>query len=562
MSLLRPLFYLTTHRLRQRLLKGFDNPAAAQADSLRRILHPNAGTRFGTEHGFASIQDWDTYRARVPIRRYEDFLPYLEPMKQGEPGILTAAPVAMFTQTSGTSATPKFLPVTRPFTLEHHHAHLFWMNQLLRDRPDTLIRQFLSIVSPAESGTTPGGIPVGASSGYQYRHQSIPIRRMHAVPYEVFTIHEAAARYYTILLFALRQELSAVTSVNPSTLVLLGEFLPAHADPLLNDLEHGTLRHAPGLTDAERASLTPLLRPAPARARLLRERRLHDGTLLPRNAWTGLVSLHTWQGGSAPYYLGKIPPLWGDIPQRCLGLRASEGTCSIPLRDHTASGVLHVCGHAMEFVEGEGDLTPDSPTALAHELEPGKRYRVLLTTGAGLYRYDLGDIVEVTGRFRNTAEIAFLHKAGNVLSLTGEKVTEDQVVDVMARARETLPPTNGFTVTLELTQTPRYVLALECPAPVPEEAAEEILHRFDEGLARANVEYRDKRASNRLAPPRLLLLEPGSYLAYRRHLLSIGRPDGQIKPPHLVRPAGEGAAPVSGCPVFDHLRVLGSFPPA
>lgn len=560
MPLLRALFYLTTHRLRTRLLQGFDNPAAAQADALRRILTANTDTRFGREHGFASIRDWDTYRAQVPIRRYEDFLPYLEPMKQGEANILTAAPVELFTQTSGTSAAPKFLPVTRPFTIEHHQAHLFWMNQLLRDRPGNLIRRFLSIVSPAESDTTPGGIPVGSSSGYQYRHQSIPIRRMHAVPYDVFTVADAAARYHMILLFALRRDLSAVTSVNPSTLVVLADVLRTNAEALLEDLEAGVPRHAPGLSEAECSLLAPLLRPEPARAKSLRERMRHDGALLPRNAWPGLVSLHTWQGGSAPYYLGKLPALWGDIPQRCLGLRASEGTCSIPLRDHTASGVVHVCGHALEFVQGEGDIRPDTPTCLAHELETGKRYRVILSTGAGLYRYDLGDMVEVTGRFRNTPEIAFLHKAGNVLSLTGEKVTEDQVVDVMARAAGIIPPTNGFTVTLELTDPPRYVLALECPEPLPSEVAERVLQRFDEDLSGVNVEYRDKRASQRLAPPCLLLLAPGSYMRYRSHLQALGRPDGQIKPPHLVRPAGEGAAPVPGCPFFDHVTVQGRFP--
>jgi len=33
-----------------------------------------------------------------------------------------------------------------------------------------------------------------------------------------------------------------------------------------------------------------------------------------------------------------------------------------------------------------------------HELERGRLYSVILTTGGGLYRYALGDVVTVVGR--------------------------------------------------------------------------------------------------------------------------------------------------------------------
>ncbi|MBN2712604.1 MAG: GH3 auxin-responsive promoter family protein, partial [Planctomycetes bacterium] len=192
--------------------------------------------------------------------------------------------------------------------------------------------------------------------------------------------------------------------------------------------------------------------------------------------------------------------------------------------------------------------------------EQGKRYRTIITTSGGLYRYDLGDIVEVTGMRGNTPEIAFLHKAGNVLSITGEKVTEDQVVKAMKNVEEKFPDIAGFSVTMELTSPPRYILAVEMAQGEPDKArALEMACAFDCELRSINEEYDEKRSSGRLDNPELLLLAKGSYLEYRKLLVREGKPDGQIKPPHLVKPAGEGAAPVKGCKVFDRMTVIKRF---
>ena len=47
--------------------------AAVQERQLLKLLKTARSTRFGTQHGFATIGSVDDYQRRVPLRRYEDF---------------------------------------------------------------------------------------------------------------------------------------------------------------------------------------------------------------------------------------------------------------------------------------------------------------------------------------------------------------------------------------------------------------------------------------------------------------------------------------------------------
>ncbi len=277
--------------------------------------------------------------------------------------------------------------------------------------------------------------------------------------------------------------------------------------------------------------------------------------------------LLTWQGGASAFALPHVRALWGAVAMRCLGLRASEGTFSIPLRDNDPSGVLAVGGHAMEFLPGETEeAKPDAQTLLAGDLEKGGLYRLVVTTSGGFSRYDMGDLVRVTGFRGGTPEVAFERRAGSVLSATGEKVTESQVVAAMEAAAAGGPLLNGFTVTYEMDGAGglRYVLAMECAGGSVlsggkgkrlRERLEQLLSLFDDELMRRNVEYRAKREDGRLQFPRALLLSDGCYERYRAGLAAEGRPENQIKQPTLIAPPSPGRAPVRGCPFFDRVTV-------
>lgn len=534
----------------RRFAQANDKPFATQEDRLRRILRANADTEIGREFGFrrmsslAGTELWKTFRKEVPIRGYDAFAPAIERMKAGGADVLLPGRPEMFSLTSGTTAAPKFCPVTKAFIKEHHRQHLLWMYHVYRHHPRVNEGKYLVITSPAEMGRTDAGIPYGAMSGKQLATQSIPVRRRQAAPAELQTIADAEARRFATLLFAMTEaNIRVVTAVNPATLLSLAKHMDKNTEALLDAMEHG-FPAAPGGAPAPHIPYVP----NPARARALREIHRANGALTPRDIWPELEILLTWQGGASALYLPHVAALWGGAPMRCLGLRASEGTFSIPLRDGDASGVLAVGGHVMEFVPGEAaEASPSAPTLLAGQLEKDRLYRLVATTSGGLYRYDLGDLVRVTGFRGRTPEVRFERRAGAVLSATGEKVTESQVVSAMEDAAANGPLVNGFTLTYEVDAAggTRYVLALECTGGSDlsggagkrlRSRLEQLRSSFDFALMQSNIEYAAKREDGRIGVPKIVLLAEGGYDRLHASRAAEGRPESQIKPPVLVPP--------------------------
>ena len=108
---------------------------------------------------------------------------------------------------------------------------------------------------------------------------------------------------------------------------------------------------------------------------------------------------------------------------------------TIPIEDGTAAGVLDVRHHYFEFIpEEQGDLEqPD--TVEATDLIEGRNYFIVLTTAGGLYRYNISDLVRCVGFHGRAPLIEFLNKGAHYSSLTGEKLSEHQVIAAVEAAQ-------------------------------------------------------------------------------------------------------------------------------
>src|SRR5262249_43247321 len=74
------------------------------------------------------------------------------------------------------------------------------------------------------------------------------------------------------------------------------------------------------------------------------------------------------------------------------------------------------------------------PPCLAHELKPGGRYAAGVTTGGGLYRYKLGDVVEVAGNFHQSPRLRLVGRQQHISDWFGEKLDEAHVANVLSVA--------------------------------------------------------------------------------------------------------------------------------
>src|SRR5581483_5153912 len=93
---------------------------------------------------------------------------------------------------------------------------------------------------------------------------------------------------------------------------------------------------------------------------------------------------------------------------------------------------LAIRSHFFEFVP-QDEIASANPTVLtADQLEEGQCYYILFTTSAGLFRYNLHDIVKVVGCYHTAPLLEFQHKGGNISSFTGEKLSESQVTAALS----------------------------------------------------------------------------------------------------------------------------------
>jgi len=152
---------------------------------------------------------------------------------------------------------------------------------------------------------------------------------------------------------------------------------------------------------------------------------------------------------------------------------------------------------------------------------------VFVTTPDGLYRYDMNDILEVTGFEGPTPMLKFLRKGRGVTSITGEKLSEDQATEAVRRVAADLGVDVGFYLVLADETAARYRILAEFRQRPPNMA--EFANAIDARLCELNIEYEAKRRSGRLGPPDGQALRPGAGDAYRRFCVAQGQRDGQFK---------------------------------
>jgi len=207
--------------------------------------------------------------------------------------------------------------------------------------------------------------------------------------------------------------------------------------------------------------------------------------------------------------------------------------------------VLDVASNFYEFIPEEEMEKENPKTVLAGEVEAGKQYGIVITTSSGLYRYNIGDVVRVEGFWEHAPVVTFLNKGQHTSSLTGEKLTERQVVEALTRVSgEVAGFPEHVLVSPAWGSPPRYVVTAERDSMATVEWAR-ALGLLDARLGEVNMEYRSRRESGRLEGPTVNLVGAGYFTGMREeHLRKVGGRREQYKHVYLVpevdfhRPSG------------------------
>jgi hypothetical protein len=560
-KLIQLILSATGPRSLARFTQQCRNPMTTQEGLLRHILTRNHDTEFGRAYGFSDLVSVGAFKKRVPIQTYEDHHPYVEKSLAGTPRQLTLDDPVFFATTSGTTGVPKYIPVTPESRSAKSQLVRLTIYSIYKAHPRSLSGRILSLVSPEVESHAPSGVPCGAESGHAYRNMPSAMSAVYSCPYEIFAIKNYDAKYYTLLRIAAGQDITLVFSCNPSTVLLLSQRLADCAEAIIRDVRDGTLRADLDLPAATRSLVEGRLRPDPERAGALeRAAGQADGRLLPKYVWPNLATVACWKGGSVGIYVERFDEyLPKGTPVHDIGYLSSEHRGSLPLTDQGDAGVLTVGTNFFEFFPADEDPKPRPLDLLtADELEIGKQYFIYVTTLGGLYRYDMNDIIEVSDFYEHAPVIRFIQKGKGVVSFTGEKLTESQVIGAVRLAFAGSPGPADFigAVGQMKGDRPRYTFLVEFEKSPGDDEARALIERVEAELRASNVEYAGKRDSGRIDAPTLRVVRAGEFDRYRKRKVERGRTDAQFK---VLRLTSDAAFPNE----FEAEReVAGSHSPA
>ena len=387
-----------------------------QANLLQQYLNANKETEYGRKYQFTQIKFVSQYQEKIPLTTYDDYTDYIQRIGDGETSVLTVEPVRMFELSSGSTAASKLIPYTATLKSEFQRGIAPWIYNLYTNIPDLQRGPAYWSVTPLVDGRrfTSAGIPIGFESDSVYLglFGKWLVDSVMAVPNTVKNISNIDTFRYVTLLCLLRcPNLRLISVWNPTFLSLLLAPLSDWWDSLLDDIAHGTI---------SKQDVELRFAPDPKLARALRALSPAE----PESLWRNLRLISCWTDGASASYTRQVEEMFPQARLQGKGLLATEAFVSVPIIGVEGS-VLSVNSHFFEFMDDSGKVH------LAHQVQKGKTYSVVVTTGGGFYRYQLHDVVEVVGQWRQTPCVRFVGKADHISDWFGEKLEERFVANVL-----------------------------------------------------------------------------------------------------------------------------------
>ena len=484
-----------------RFRDGLKNPAEAQAARLSAILRQAQGSAFADDHGLSADTTLDEFRARVPLRTWDEMSAWMEKVQAGEQGILTLDPIQRLVPTSGSSQACKLIPTGRALVAEFRAALDPWLKGMLHDHPDIADGCGYWAISPpcAFARDVRAGFPVGFEDDTAYFGPLAKlVSAVQAVPQSVAREPTAQAFRQATLVHLLRKaDLRFVSIWHPSFFELLLDHMEKHWDALL--------RRVAGI-DPRRAGELGAHGPRPERI------------------WRHLKVVSAWGDAASE---GPAKALACRLPGTVFipkGLVATEGITSIPWQ---GMHPLAVTSHFLEFLDDAGEARG------AADLREGRAYEVVVTTSGGLWRFRTGDKVAVDGFMEATPSIRFLGRLGGVVDLRGEKLNEIHVTRCL-NGLEGVDGVSGplkpgdWRMLVPAADGGGYLLLLDKPHADKNAIGE----RLEMGL-RENPHYALARDLGQLRSLEIETVPEGAGVRVLERMVASGMAHGAAKPPLL-----------------------------
>ncbi|KAI5325256.1 PREDICTED: indole-3-acetic [Prunus dulcis] len=537
------------------------NTDYVQERVLSEILGRNAETEYLKRFGLGGATDRDTFKSKVPVVTYEDLQPEIQRIANGDRSlILSSHPISEFLTSSGTSAGERKLMPTIHEELDRrtllYSLLMPVMNLYVPDLDKGKGLYFLFVKAESK---TPGGLVARPVLTSYYKSEHFKTRpydpyNEYTSPNEAILCADSFQSMYTQMVCGLvmRHQVLRVGAVFASGLLRAIRFLQLNWRQLAHDIHNGTLN--PKITDPSlRESMSGTLKPDPELSSFITKECCEENWegIIPR-IWPNTKYLDVIVTGAMAQYIPTLDYYSNGLPLACTMYASSECYFGLNLKPMCKpSEVSYTIMPNMAYFEfiphdpSAPPLSKHSPPRLVDlaDVEVGKEYELVITTYAGLCRYRVGDILEVTGFHNAAPQFRFVRRKNVLLSIDSDKTDEAELQKAIDNASVLLREFNTsvveYTSFADTKTIPgHYVIYWELLVkdPANNSPSHEVLDKcclaMEESL---NSVYRQGRvADNSIGPLEIRVVKNGTFEELMDYAISRGASINQYKAPRCV----------------------------
>lgn len=448
------------------------------------LLKNGSFTQFGNDHRLREVQQYDAFTQAIPLHTYDMLKPYLEHIKEGKSNVLWKGRPLYFAKTSGTTNAIKYIPISRESIHNQvNSARNVLLSYMATSRNADFASGNMIFLSDPPTLERFAGIPTGRLSGIINHHVPAYMRNNQYPSYETNCIENWEDKLQRIVSETMNKDLALISG--------MPTWIQMYLDWLLEHSQKSTIKN-----------LFPSLQVL-----------IHSGT-------------------NFDVYRNRLKESVGFDIDTLETYPTSEGFFAFQ-ESVTAEGMLlnTNSGIFYEFIP-VSEIHKEQPKRLRlQDVELGQKYVLVISSNAGLWAYNMGDIIQFVSL--DPYRIIVKGRVKHYISLFGEQVISHDVerAMMMAAAQHQLKVVD-FIVAPQ-TQSdgaPRYewLIAAEMPLSEMETRAFEVT--IDYMLRTQNKAYDSLIIHNKLQSSQVRFLPKN---AFQQYMKTIGKLGGQHKLPRL-----------------------------
>ncbi|WP_163398646.1 GH3 auxin-responsive promoter family protein [Flavobacterium fluviatile] len=470
-------------KIYKQTLSWSDKPVETQLRVFKNLIESAKATEFGKDHHFGAITTIEDFKKNVPVRDYEDLKSYIEKVKSGQENILWRGKPIYFAKTSGTTSGAKYIPLTKDSMPYHINAA---RNAILHYIHETGNADFVDgkmiFLQGSPILTEKHGINFGRLSGIVAHFVPKYLQRNRMPSWETNCIEDWETKVNAIVDETIKEDMSVISGI-PSWVQMYFEKLQEKSG---------------GKKISE----------------------------IFKN-----FNLFIYGGVNYEPYRAKFEQMIGKKVDSIELFPASEGFFAYQ-DSQKEKGMLLLLNSGIfyEFIKADEFFTENPKSYTIGEVEKGVNYALIVSTNAGLWRYNIGDTVQFTSLAPYRVIVSGRIK--HYISAFGEHVIANEVENAMKEATaDTNIVINEFTVAPQITPAsglPYHEWLIEFEKEP--ENIQAFAEAIDNSMRKQNIYYDDLITGNVLQK---VVITKVSKNGFQQYMKSQGKLGGQNKIPRL-----------------------------